>query len=210
MSQPLNTVKVFSIDEEKLKFRVTVSFAAPQLTQNQGEYKFTLPIPTSLANSHEYNSCLIDCKGFMAYALGGTADPAWTLPVGGMLKVGVVELQLDIPSSQTVTTTNVVAADSGVGNSRIGGYRELVFLDCRTVGDGNGNAALAGRSAAWYGSSESTSILCGNPFGQTLTIRNHDPFNDNRIWLVSFAAGANTADLGYYLYTFEITMVPNN
>ena len=208
MSTGINTVNVFSIDEEKLKFRVTVSFAAPNIAQDSGVYKFTLPIPTSLANSHEYNSCIIDCNGFQAYALGATADPVWCFP-GALVKIGALELQLDVPSSQTVTTTNVVPADSGVGNSRIGGLRELLFLECKTVGDGAGNVALAGRAAAWTGQSPAKGVLCGNPFGQTLTIRNHDPINDDRVWIVSSAAGAGSADLGHYLYSFDITMVPN-
>ena len=208
MSSGLNTVNVFSIDEEKLKFRVNVSFSAPQIAQDSGEYKFTLPIPTALTNSHEYNSCLIDCNGFQAYALGAIADPVFTI-AGGLVKVGCMELQLNIPSSQTVTTTNVVAADSGVGNSRIGGYRELLFLECKSIGDGNGNVALGGRSACWTGTSPASPIMCGNPFGQTLTIRNHDPISDDKVWLVSQAAGVGTADVGHYLYSFDITMVPN-
>tara|TARA_R110000787_G_scaffold19636_1_gene58750 strand:- start:73 stop:702 length:630 start_codon:yes stop_codon:yes gene_type:complete len=208
MSSGLNTVNVFSIDEEKLKFRVTVSFSAPQIAQDSGEYKFTLPIPTALTNSHEYNSCLIDCNGFQAYALGGVADPVFTV-AAGLVKVGCMELQLNIPSSQTVTTTNVLATDSGVGSSRVGGYRELLILECKSIGDGNGNVALAGRSACWTGISPASAIMCGNPFGQTLTIRNHDPISDDKVWLVSQGVGAGTADVGHYLYSFDITMIPN-
>ena len=208
MSSGLNTVNVFSIDEEKLKFRVTVSFSAPQIAQNSGEYKFTLPIPTALTNSHEYNSCLIDCNGFQAYALGAVADPVFTV-AGALVKVGCMELQLNIPSSQTVTTTNLLATDSGVGSSRIGGYRELLFLECKSIGDGNGQVAFGGRTACWTGISPAAPIMCGNPFGQTLTIRNHDPINDDKVWLVSQGVGAGTADVGQYLYSFDITMVPN-
>ena len=51
----INTVNVFSIDEEKLQFRVNVAFNAANLIQKKGEYKFLLAIPTSIANSHEYN-----------------------------------------------------------------------------------------------------------------------------------------------------------
>ncbi len=205
----INTVNVLAIGEEKLKFRVTATFAAPQLTVDEGEYKFLLPIPTSLTNSHEYNSCVIECNGFQAYCLGGTGDPTWTGP-GALAKVGTIELQLDIPSSQTTTTTSLIAADDGVGDSRVGGYRELIFLDCHSVGDGAGNVAIGGRSAAWTGKSTSDPILCGNPFGKTITIRNTDPITDNRVWLVSAGGGAGGADLGHYIYSFDITMVKNN
>lgn len=205
----INTVNVLAIGEEKLKFRVTATFAAPQLTVDEGEYKFLLPIPTSLTNSHEYNSCVIQCNGFQAYCLGATADPTWTGPAA-LGKVGTIELHLDIPSSQTTTTTSLLAADDGVGNSRIGGYRELIFLDCHSVGDGAGNVALAGRSAAWTGKSTSDPILCGNPFGNTITIRNTDPVTDDKVWLVSQGGGAGGLDIGHYIYSFDITMVKNN
>ena len=210
----INTVNVLSIDEEKLKFRVTATFDGAGIAQNEGEYKFLLPIPTAIGNNEDYNSCVIECNGFQAYALGGTADPTFTRgPVGAApaanIKVGTLELQLDIPSSQTSTTTSLVNAVSGVGNTRLGGYRELLFLECHSVGDGAGNVALGGRSAAWTGKSTSKPIMCGNPFGKTITIRNHDPISDNLVWLVSAAAGGGSPDVGNYIYSFDITMIPN-
>jgi hypothetical protein len=206
--EEINTVNVLSINEEKLKFRVSVSFFGQQLAQNQGEYKFLLPIPTSLANSNEYNSCIMECSGFQAYALSVVGDPAWTSAVA-LSKVGTLELQLDVPSSQTTTTTSLVAADSGVGNSRVGGYRELIFMECVSIGDNVGGVAIGGSTASWRGKSSSTPVLCGNPFGKTISIRNSDPISDDLVWLISAAAGAGTADRGCYIYSFEITMVPN-
>ena len=79
-----------------------------------------------------------------------------------------------------------------------------------SVGDGAGNTVLAGRSAAWTGTSPAKPILCGNPFGKTLRIINHDPLSDFNVWLVSAAAGAGSADRGCYVYSFDITMIPNN
>ena len=206
--EEINTVNVLSIDEEKLKFRVSVSFFGQLIAQNQGEYKFLLPIPTSLANSNEYNSCIIECCGFQAYALSGIGDPAWTSPTV-LSKVGTLELQLDVPSSQTTTTTSLVAADSGVGNSRVGGYRELIFMECVSIGDNAGAVAIGGTTASWRGKSYSTPVLCGNPFGKTISIRNLDPISDELVWLVSAAAGVASLDRGCYIYSFEITMVPN-
>ena len=209
----VNTVNVLAIDEEKLKFRVTMTVSGANVAQNNGIYKFLLPIPTALANSNHYNSCVIDCNGFQAYALGGTADPAWTVDIPAapaLLKIGCVELQLDIPSSQTVTSTQFNANESGVGVSRVGGYREVLFLECKSVGDGAGNVVLAGRSAVWTGISPAKPIMCGNPFGKTITIRNHDPMSDDRCWLVSAGAGAGSPDVGHYVYSFDITMIKNN
>lgn len=216
MSDGINTVNVLAIDEEKLKFRVTVTISAPNVSafDTQGVYKFQLPIPTAIANSDQYDSCVIDCNGFQAYALGTVADPTWTvdIPAAAQLKkVGCIELQLDIPSSQTVTSTQFRPLDSGVGENRVGGYREILFLKVDSVGDGNGNVALAGRTAVWRGESPAKPIMCGNPFGKTITIRNQDPMSNDRCWLVSSFAGAGAGgpDIGHYVYSFDITMVKN-
>jgi hypothetical protein len=150
----------------------------------------------------------MECSGFQAYALSVVGDPAWTSALA-LSKVGTLELQLDVPSSQTTTTTSLVAADSGVGNSRVGGYRELIFMECVSIGDNVGGVAIGGSTASWRGKSSSTPVLCGNPFGKTISIRNSDPISDDLVWLISAAAGAGTADRGCYIYSFEITMVPN-
>ncbi len=213
MDKSINSVNVLSIDEEKLKFRITCTFSAPNNTINEGVYQFQLPIPTALANNEDYNSCVIDCNGFQAYALGGVADPCWSIDLPGgaqRIKQGCIELQLDIPSSQTITSTQSRPVVSGVGDNRIGGYREVLFMKVDSVGDGNGNVdSASGRCAVWNGSSPARPIICGNPFGKTITIRNHDPINDSKCYLVSFAAGAGSADVGHYVYSFDLTMVPN-
>jgi len=211
----INTVNVLAIDEEKLKFRITVTVSAPNVnTYNEGVYKFELPIPTAIGNNEDYNSCVIDCNGFQAYALGNIADPCWSVDIPGgaqRIKQGCIELQLDIPSSQTVTSTQSRPIDSGVGNNRVGGYREILFMKVDSVGDGNGNVdSASGRCAVWNGSSPARPIMCGNPFGKSIIIRNHDPINDSRCYLVSFAAGAGSADVGHYVYSFDVTMIPNN
>lgn len=210
MSNQINSVNVFSIDEEKLKFRITATFFAAGVgpPSRQGQYTFLLPPPTSLANDQDYNSCVIDCNGFQAYALGAVADPTWTT-AAALSKVGSIELQLDIPCSQTITSESLVAADAGVGNNKVGGYREIVFLECKSIGDGLGNTVLGGTTAAWNGKSPAGPIKCGNPFGKTLTITTHDPISDGRAWIASAAAGANSADRGCYVYSFDITMIPN-
>ena len=211
MSNQINSVNVYSIDEEKLKFRVTASFFAAGVgpPSRQGEYTFYLPPPTSLANDQDYNSCIIDCNGLQAYALGNVADPTWT-SAAALMKVGTLELQLDIPCSQTITSESLLPLVAGVGNNKVGGYREVVFLEVKTVGDGAGNTVLAGRSAAWTGNSPAKAIMCGNPFGKTLKIINHDPINDAKVWIASAAGGAGSADRGCYVYSFDITMIPNN
>lgn len=205
----INSVDVLSIDEEKLKFRVIVSFNAQNIDQDRGVYQFLLPNPTALTNSNRYDQCVIQCNGFHAYTTN-INDPTWSDALA-LSKVGCIELELDIPSSQTITNVSNVAGLSGVGFSKISGYREVLFLECHSVGDANANVALAGTTAAWIGSSKSEPVMCGNPFGKTITIKNIDPVANAPVWLVSNAGGggAGGADLGNYIYSFDITMIEN-
>ena len=202
----LNTVNIVSIDEERLKFRVTVSLIGHDAIG--GTYKFLLSPPTAFANSAHYNSCTISCGGFQAHCPGGIADPCWTNGTN-LHKSPAIELMLSIPSSQTSTITSIFPQDNHVGKARIGGYRELIMLDIQSVGDELGNVVLGGTTAAWNGRSSSAPILCANPFGQTITITHLSPFKDAPVWLTSAAVGAAGADAGGYLYSFDIVMVPN-
>ena len=213
-----NVVNVVAIDEERLKFRVNIALVNRQA--RDGVFQVELPIPTFFGNSNQYNSALIKCTGFGALCPGGVADPVWSIgnPAGGRLfsKMSCVEIQLDVPSSQTTAITNggaifgAVPADI-LGQSRIGGFRQLMFLQVVNVGDGAGNFDLAGsgRCACWQGESNSEPLLCGNPFGSVLTITHKFPTNDETCKLVSQAVGAAGPDLGEYCYSFDITMVPN-
>ena len=109
-----------------------------------------------------------------------------------------------------VAVAGAVAADR-LGQSRIGGYRELMFVKIVSVGDGNGAVDLgaSGRCASWEGTSNSDPLLCGNPFGKVLTITHNYPLNDETCYLTSQGLGVNGNDLGQYCYTFDVTMVPN-
>ena len=208
MSDPINTVRVVSIDEERLKFRLTLAFIGHGALK--GSYKFYLPPPTSFANSAHYNSCIISCGGVQASCNGVIADPVWR-SAAGLHKTGAIELSLSIPSSQTTTMVSVVQALEGTGFTKTGGYRDLILLELKSVGDGVGaNYVLGGTTAAWSGTSGNRPILCGNPFGQTITLTNHDPINDLPVWLTSAALGLLGGDEGEYLYSFDIEMVPNS
>jgi len=213
-----NVVNVVAIDEERLKFRVNIALINRQA--RDGVYQVELPIPTFFGNSNQYNSALIKCTGFGALCPGAVADPVWSVgqPAGARIfsKMSCLEIQLDVPSSQTTEITNGGAIAGAVpadilGQSRIGGFRQLMFLKVVNAGDGNGNFDLAGsgRCACWPGESNSEPLLCGNPFGSVLTITNKFPTNDETCKLVSQAVGAAGPDLGEYCYTFDITMVPN-
>ena len=213
-----NVVNVIAIDEERLKFRVSIAINAPGVLPRDGTYQVELPVPTFFGNSNEYSSALIKCNGFAAYAGGAIADPAWLVGVPGaaniFAKMAAVDIQLDVPSSQTTTITNGGAVAGAValdrlGQSRIGGFREIMFLKCVSVGDGAGNLALGGRSASWEGTSNSEPLLCGNPFGKVITITHNFPINDEKCYIASVGGGVAGPDVGEYCYTFDITMVPN-
>ena len=64
--ESIHSVNVLSIDEERLKFRVIVSFdgqAGRAPPQRLGNYKFELPPLTSFANSNHYKQCTINLDG---------------------------------------------------------------------------------------------------------------------------------------------------
>ena len=226
-----NVVNVISIDEERLKFRIHIGIIAgtniiAATNPNKGTYKVAVPIPTFFGNSNQYNQCLIKCNGFHASTDGAFVDPAWSVSnpgpgvANGFEKVTSLDIQLDIPSSQTTVITNGAFVAGGViadelGVSRVGGFRELMFLKIVSTGNGAGavdlGAAGGGSCACWEGHSDSEPLLCGNPFGQTVTISHKEPLNDELCYLASVAGAGAAAgfDLGRYIYSFDVTMVPN-
>lgn len=210
MAQP--TVNVFSVDEERLKYRLMVSFdpaAVPQPAGGKGKYTFNLPPPTSFANSDMYDQCAIKLTNFSAYCNGATATPSWNTLAGAGLKNSSVIVRLDVPSSQTVEVTNLAIFTAGAGRAEIGQFRELVDLEIVSVGDSAGNVALAGRTAAWHGrKNNSEPIMCGNPFGMQMTLRLVDPVSNSQCYMG--AAGAAAADTGFYVFGFDITMIKKN
>lgn len=203
--ESINSVKVLSIDEEKLKFRVIATFNANNITQKEGNYTLLLEPPTSVANSDHYQQCEIHLDSFTATTASGTGDPSWR---GGAanIKVAACIVRLDAPSSQTTTKICLDAAQTNVGDSRIGGFVSLVPLVARDIGDNTG-AFGGARGRAWQGEGSGEGVKCGNPFGKSLTIQNIDAGTMDRCFLNS-AGGAND-DIGFYTYQFTITMIEN-
>lgn len=204
-----NTVKVISIDEERLKFRVIVNFDAPGIAQNAGRYQFQLPPPTSFANSDQYSACTIQCDGFVGLITSAIGDPTWTV-AGGLVKLGAIEIRMNIGSSQSVLNQSLIPAFSGVGDNRQGGYRQMLSLQLKFVGDNTGVVVPGARSGAWEGRGLGDPMLCANPFGQNVAVTLNDIMTDSPCYLVSAAAGAASADLGQYAMQFTITMIRNN
>ena len=214
MTTGLNTINVFSIDEERLRFRVIIGIDALTAGYDaQGEYDINIPIPTSFTNSHEYSSCRIKCDVLTAtiQAAATAANAVWSTRAGGFLRNGNVELQLSAPSSQT-TLTSINAAVNNPGSfneprEETSGFKQLIPLQFVTIGGAAAawNPGVAS-SGAWVNVGETAPIICANPFGSRLTLRFVDVFSRNPIFLAN-AAAAPGVDIGRYALQFEIEMV---
>lgn len=205
--ESINSVKVLSIDEERLKFRIIAAFNANQITQNAGQYTILLEPPTSFANSDHYQQCEIKLDKFTAATSSATGDPTWRdLGLAANIKCPACLVRLDVPSSQTIEKTCFNAASTNVGDIRIGGFVSMVSLIAQDIGDNTG-AFGGARAKAWQGEGSGDGVKCANPFGRQLTITNLDGATMNKCFLTT--AGAPGADLGLYTYQFTITMIPN-
>lgn len=209
----INTVSVKSVDEERRKFRVIWSNAANFAgNQQKGEYKFLLPPPTALSNSHKYPNAIIKIDSFTAHTRNTVNDPVWYDPVAvAAIKLPSIEIRLNIGSSQIVTNKTVVAAQLGTGASQIGGFRQLLPLQIVNVGNAAG-ATPAADGYAWTaigsGVAATDAMVCANPFGQEITLTLNVPIDENRCYLRS-AAGANV-DNGLYTAQISIELIENN
>ena len=214
----VKSVKVYSLDEEKLKYRVLVCIDGNTLhsTPGRGAYQLTLPALTSFGNSNHYNNALIKLDSCVCSAIdAATNDQVWsTTNTGGAaqrVKTPAIEVRMNAPSSQTSQTGQITPAFRGVGDSHQGNFRQLVQL--KLVLSGNGGGALAAatnlNNYAWFGDCNGDGVMCGNPFGSQVVIQNRYPASDNLTYICSHALGAGSADAGMYQYQFTITMIPN-
>ena len=118
----VNSVQVYSTDEEKLKFRVIVAInglryrvpnpvAPAAVIDGDGSYEIDIPVPTAIANSERYNQCLIKCDTFTAAAGIAAATPSWATGIGVpggpaatdgiVIKGSAIELQLSAATGQS-------------------------------------------------------------------------------------------------------------
>lgn len=216
----IQSVNVFSVDEERLKYRVMIGINADQAgihRFSQGKYMVQIPVPTSFANNRMYNQCLIKCDSFTATTPPAVVDPSWEGDrANALLKMAAVEVRLDVPSSQTsVITVNSPQTQDNGGSIRIGGFRQLLPLQVVNVGDTAGATAAAG-GFAWTaigsGVSSTDPLIAANPFGSRVVISLRNITDQQNCWLGSVAqhAAANYLDRGSYTFQFTITMIPND
>ena len=207
-------VNVFSIDEEKLRFRSIVAIEADGNIDGRGEDEVDLSIPTFYGNNEDYNACLIKCDSFIAYGPGvngGAGDTSVWADANGPTKIPAIELQIQsAPSSQTtLSCVNTAVNALAKGFQENSGFRQILPGQVTQAGNDLTMATAANASdRAWLSISgrAENPIIAANPFGQTLRVRFVNPAS--RLPVYIRAAGA-AVDTGTYILQLEITMVPN-
>jgi len=220
----VNTVNVFSIDEERLRYRVIVAIKGVGNYEGRGQYQVDFPIPTSFNNSHEYSQCLMKCDSFTATTLFGIADASWGR--GGALpaptrgdKIPALELRMSVPTSQVVKSS-ILGTNAGAAQEVIPTETEMStwaqLLPGQVINTGNGQSFAVGATSAdkgWMSISgrAENPIMCGNPFGQQVRITFRNPITENDVYLQDTTAGGGNMgpDQGSYVMQFDITMIPN-
>ena len=222
--ESINSVNVLSIDEERLKFRVIVSFdgqAGRAPPQRFGHFKFELPPLTSFGNSNHYKQCTmkLDCMSCSSGVINngaGAAPEAVGWSNGAALgKVSALEVLASVPSSGTLANKQFAPTEVGTGTNTIGRFVQLVPLQLNLVGNDRGTrvSLIGGNdtgtgSYAWQGEGFGEAMMCGNPFGGPVEIRFQRPDLQGG-GLALADVGFPAVDVGIYSLQFTITMIPN-
>mgnify|MGYP003149353438 CR=1 FL=1 len=210
-------VNVYSIDEEKLRFRSIIAIEAVGNIDGRGEYEVDLSIPTFYGNNEDYNSARIKCDSFIAYGpdnpAGIGADSIWA-DANGPSKIAAIELQIaSAPSSQTtLSCVNTPANALEKGFQENSGFRQILPGQViATNNDATMGSVAAGDASnrAWLSISgrAENPIIAANPFGQTLRVKFVNPVSRLPVYIRSAGGAAN--DTGIYIMQLEITMIPN-
>jgi len=212
----IQSVNVYSVDEERLKYRVIVTAGKLATYHSTGDFTFNLPPPTNFANNQNYNQCLIKLDSFTATPVDTVVHPQWADTNGGR-KLGAVVIELDTPSSQTIK--NSLIGPAGIieekGLNMIGGFKQLIPLQVVNVGHSgpgggaNPNVASYGWVGIGSGISATDPILCGNIFGRHTRLRIIDPAVNKQVWIQD-AAVAGSPNEATYNFAFTVTMIPND
>tara|TARA_R110001599_G_scaffold4435_2_gene22924 strand:- start:2335 stop:3033 length:699 start_codon:yes stop_codon:yes gene_type:complete len=223
----IQSVNVFSVDEERLKYRVIVGAGVVGADDHKGEFEVYIPPPTSFANSHRYNQCLVKIDSFTACPTDRIADATWSdggsaAAAPALIKTAGIIIRANIGSSQTATSKidSALALAAG-GDNQVAGFRQFIPLQLVNVGTtGNGAGAVGPTPTAegfsWVGIGSGISatdpILSANPFGQKVKFTLINPIKNVKNWIVSAGAGAGAGGANAAQYTIQltITMIPND
>lgn len=232
----IQSVSVFSVDEERLKYRVIISAGVIGAGDHKGEFEAYIPPPTAFANSNNYNQAIIKVDSFTATPIDTIADACWTdngvparasppVPAvpAALAKLGGVMIRANVGSSQPQSIKIDNAASLAIGgDNQVAGFRQFLPLQLVNVGTTGAGVAAAGPTPtaegySWVGIGSGISatdpILSANPFGQKVKFSLINPVNDSKVWLVSAAGGGGGAagnNVGEYTLQLTITMIPNN
>jgi len=232
----IQSVSVFSVDEERLKYRVIISAGVIGAGDHKGEFEAYIPPPTAFANSNNYNQAIIKVDSFTATPIDTIADATWTdngvparasppVPAvpAALAKLGGVMIRANVGSSQPQSIKIDNAASLAIGgDNQVAGFRQFLPFQLVNVGTTGAGAAAAGPSPtaegfSWVGIGSGISatdpILSANPFGQKVKFSLINPVNDSKVWLVSAAGGGGGPagnNVGEYNLQLTITMIPNN
>ena len=108
MSDSINSVNVLSIDEERRKFRVILGFTGagvggnPNRLDIPGQFTVNLPPPIAIANSDQFDNCVVKIDSFTAMGDAAIIVPTWRYS-GGVLKVPAIEIRGNLPSSNVLS-----------------------------------------------------------------------------------------------------------
>ena len=228
----IQSVNVFSVDEERLKYRVIVGAGVVGADDHKGEFEVYIPPPTSFANSHRYNQCLVKIDSFTACPTDRITDATWSdgggfaagAPVAAaLIKTSGIIIRANIGSSQTSTSKIDTAEALAVGgDNQVAGFRQFIPLQLVNVGTTGNGAGAAGPTPSpegfsWVGIGSGISatdpILSANPFGQKVKFTLINPIKNVKNWIVSAAGpggGAGGANAAQYTIQLTITMIPND
>ena len=218
----INSVQVFSTDEEKLKFRVIIAIdgavyrlanaGGGRVMYGDGSYEIDIQVPTSIANSEKYNQCLIKCDAFSATGGPALATPTWARSGGVGITSAAFELNIGVGCGQTTSSAiNAAVGNPGDRNQPIigmSGYRQLIPGQIVSMGNAVNFSPNAG-GFGWIGMMRDlTPLLCANPFGQKIRISIIDPLSREKACIMNSGAFAG-GDLGKYFMQLDVTMIPN-
>ena len=136
-------------------------------------------------------------------------------------KIPALELQLTTPSSQATGSYIVEGAAAAAAAFRppeqveSQGFKQIITGQVVIQGNGNTWGPFPGPVAgqSWNSFPQTCDpIMCANPFGQKVTLRLVDPTEipaERQIWVGDTGAALPRSDEGFYVFQFDIQMVPN-
>ena len=173
-------VKINSIDEENLRFRLIIS--KNFRTDDLGDYSANIPFPTSITNSRKYKQAIIKLETINIECLSAAAtqnpNPVWCSAGAGVgISVGAIVLNANFGSKNSIQANT---HGNNLQTDYMYMYQELIPLMSYFRGNYQGiepavgftapnmpaQPIVAGNSYQYvYSPPNDEGIVCANPFG---------------------------------------------